>query len=279
MAHRLRDRFIARLIRATTIADRSQRAFDRARSMVVARFAPDGALEHLNDLAYNARTVYAPGTAQFRAALFNWEEEVFARWLPPAPARVLIGGAGGGREAFALAERGYDVVAFEPSASLADALNRRSDALAVRGYQARYEDLPGLQAVPGGPSASSLDALSPFDAAVVGWGSYSHLRTASARARALRNMSGATTGPMIVRLYTAPAWAEQPPTGVRRWLDRVGLRSPTDRFTPYVGFYHLSTADEIREEASEAGLEVAHLSLDDRDGRWPHAVLVRSHTA
>ena len=61
------------------------------------------------------------------------------------PGRLLIGGAGGGREAFALAARGYEVVAFEPSAALARSMVQHAPAgISVEALIGRYEDLPWL---------------------------------------------------------------------------------------------------------------------------------------
>ena len=65
--------------------------------------------------------------------------------FPDPPGRVLIGGAGGGREAFALAARGYEVVAFEPSADLARSMVQHPPAgISVEALIGRYEDLPSL---------------------------------------------------------------------------------------------------------------------------------------
>ena len=49
--------------------------------------------------------------------LYPWETDWFERRLPSPPASILIGAAGGGREAAALRDLGYQVRAFEPSAS------------------------------------------------------------------------------------------------------------------------------------------------------------------
>ena len=51
-----------------------------------------------------------------RTTLFDWEETWFAQDLPPAPARILVGGCGWGREVRALKDRGYSVVGFDPLA-------------------------------------------------------------------------------------------------------------------------------------------------------------------
>src|SRR5687767_14651727 len=47
--------------------------------------------------------------------LFDWEEQVVREHFPPPPARVVVTGAGAGREVLALLRLGYDAVGFEPS--------------------------------------------------------------------------------------------------------------------------------------------------------------------
>src|SRR4051794_9728091 len=110
----------------------AHRYFDKARSRAVVRWASEDVLEAFNALAYESDKAYVPGTRKFRHHLFAWETAAIGRFFPPAPARLLIGGAGGGREAFALAERGYEVVAFEPAAGLAAGMADTASSSRVR---------------------------------------------------------------------------------------------------------------------------------------------------
>jgi hypothetical protein len=79
----------------------------------------------------------------FRSYLFPKEEKIIKEYFPPPPARCLIGAAGGGREALALAGMGYEVLAFEPVPQLALALAGRKVSN-MRVYCARYEEMPRL---------------------------------------------------------------------------------------------------------------------------------------
>jgi hypothetical protein len=270
---RLSDRLLARAIRATTVVDTAARRFDRVRSAIVTRFASESVLDAYNELTYDATPVYEAGTASFRQGLFNWEKEMIARAFPSAPGTVLVGGAGGGREAFALAALGFDVVAFDPSAGLARSMARESrrdgrvDALI-----GRYEDLPLLVRVTDGARVD-LRALARFDAAMFGWTSYSHVRTRAARVAALRTFAELTEGPIVVSFFLARQSPHNPPSRARRVARALGFRATGDSFTPYIGFYHHSTAAEIEDEVREAGLELAHACYDDLDGRWPYLVL------
>ena len=270
-------RLLARIIRLSTVVDRAARRFDQVRCVVVTRWASPSVLDAYNDLAYERTPVYRAGTPHFRHTLFNWEAEAIAGAFPDPPGRLLIGGAGGGREAFALAARGYEVVAFEPSADLARSMVQHAPAgIRVEALIGRYEDLPSLRSAATGARVD-LRLQGPFAAALLGWTSFSHLRTSTARIAALQGMGELTSGPMVLSFYTRrPRHA--PPSGLwHRVAEALGLRFTGDLFTPYVGFYHLSDPDELADEVRAAGLEIVQGSFDELDGRWPYLV-VRRHS-
>src|SRR5258708_387635 len=96
-------RSVARFIHATYSLDRLYTRFDQARSTVVLALASDALLEAHNDVYYGGMRE----RGVIRRGLFEWERAVISRFFPSAPARVLVGAAGLGREAIALAEMGY----------------------------------------------------------------------------------------------------------------------------------------------------------------------------
>jgi hypothetical protein len=257
-----------RIIRATLLVDGSQRLFDQMRSAVVARFATAGLLAAYNDVAYGMSANYIAGSPVFRARLFHWEEEVTARVFPPPPARLLVGGAGGGREALAWAQEGYEIVAFEPSLPLASSMVTAAAGRAITPLVGRYEDLPALNRV---ESSTKVDVtgLGPFGATVFGWTSYSHIRTREGRLTALGRMAALTDGPVVLSFYARSSKQMDSGSIVRRVGRAIGFRQTGDAFSPYVGFYHWSTREEIEQEIAEAGLEIVASSYDDNDGRWP----------
>jgi hypothetical protein len=243
-------RLLARIIRLSTIVDRAARRFDQVRSVLVTRWASPSVLDAYNDLA-------------------------IAGAFPEPPGRLLVGGAGGGREAFALAARGYEVVAFEPSADLARSMVQHAPAgLSVEALIGRYEDLPSLTSAATGASVD-LRLQRLFAAALLGWASFSHLRTSTARIAALQAVGELTSGPIVLSFYTRrPRHA--PPSGFwHRVAEALGVRFEGDLFTPYVGFYHLSDPDELADEVRAAGLEIVQGSFDELDGRWPYLVIRR----
>lgn len=99
----------------------------------------------------------------------DWEDAWLRRWLPPAPARVLVGAAGAGREVIFLRGGRYEVTALEPSAALAGAC--RAGAPGSRVIEARYEDVAAGRALAG----------ERFDAVLLGLGSLSHVLDAPSR--------------------------------------------------------------------------------------------------
>ena len=164
---------MARLLHATRLVDRLFRKFEGARLELVLALASDRLLSRYNDLTYAHSEAYHPGSSRYRDALHPWEETVVSSHFPAPPSRVLIGAAGGGREAFALARRGYGVVAFEPS-PLADRMSAaRAPDADVEIYRARYGDLPHVRTLDG--RLVDLAATAKFDAGIIGWASFSHL--------------------------------------------------------------------------------------------------------
>jgi hypothetical protein len=268
----------ARALYATRAADWFYRAADRARSELVAAWASDDVLDRFNDMAYASTRSYRPGDASFRAYLFPWEEEAISRFFPQASAHVLVGGAGGGREALALVALGYRVTAFEPSSRLAAALAARAreiDGLTV--YRARYEDLPLLEET-SRPGVVALDALPRIDAVIVGWGSFSHLRAQRFRVAALESLARATGGPILVSFLGLFDNRQAPRSALgrlRRALPRRQGRGPGDAFSVAIGFYHRTNEQEVDDLASAAGLEIVYRSFDMRDTNWPHVVFRR----
>ena len=265
----------ARLILASRIIDKSYSIFDRARSALILALAPEAVISSFNDLVYGRDVSYDPESPTFRRGLFAWEEKVIATYFPRPPSRVLVGGAGGGREVLALVEKGYEVTAFEPSAPLAAAMSSRfAERSNIRVYRARYEDMPHL--FPARPDAASttLEARSKFGAAVFGWGSYSHLRTEAQRIRVLSSFRRYVHGPILLsftKSLATPSHTGRSRSAVKKWLKP----DSNDFFSVYSGFTHAVRVTELEAAARQSGLKIIHLNEGlTADALSPHAVLV-----
>jgi len=157
----------ARRTRTSLLIDKAYLFFDRVRARAIPRLVSDAVIDAYNDLAYGETQAYRADCSTFRRGLFGWEEQATRCFFPPAPARVLIGGADGGREAFALGGMGYEVVASEPSVRLATTmLEGTPEGMNIRAFRARYEELPMLRSLRAGTADEDLGRLAPFDAAI-----------------------------------------------------------------------------------------------------------------
>jgi hypothetical protein len=269
----------ARAIRASMLVDRALSRYDRLRSFLVTCAATDGVLDAYNDLVYGATKVYDASAPEFRERLFNWEAELVQRVFPPPPGRVLVGGAGGGRETFELISRGYAVAAFEPSDVLARSMADRAATSGhpVEVFLARYQDLPMLRRV-GTDQVVDLRCGGRFDAAMLGWSSFSHIRHRHDRILTLQRFAEVTDGPVVASFFLRRD-TNRPRHKLSQWAGRLGLRAHGDRFTPHIGFFHQSSADELEAEVADAGLVQVAVSYNDTDGYWPWIAVARPDVA
>lgn len=130
----------------------------------------------LDEEAYASRRyAYHDTDAHNLRGLFDWEERALDAF--PARGRLLVTAAGGGREVIALARRGYDVLGCECN-----------DRLRARAH--RLLEQLGLDAeIVAVPRDRCFIATQPFDAAIVGWGSWTFLRGSAARRRFLEELA------------------------------------------------------------------------------------------
>lgn len=263
----------ARLVGATASVDRAYRLFDRLRSRTVLALGTDGFFDWYNDFCYGRTPLYRADSPAFRRGLFDWERAAISRFFPAPPASVLVGGVGGGREAFGLAELGYAVAAFDPSQRLASSMIEKLGPLhrAIEVFEGGFGDLPRLRTAGRGGPITDLSARARFEAAVLGWASFSHLRHDRDRVEALREMARLTRGPILVSYFgrtEAEAESETGPGG--SVPGRSAQHGPGASFSVQVGFYRALAESEVRRVVAEAGLEVAAI---DGTTNWPHAIV------
>ena len=182
--------------------------------------------------------------------LFEWEQEAVRAHFPPPPARVVVTGAGAGREVLGLLSLGYDAVGYEPSAPLRDAGDALLDS---QGHPGRLH-LSERDVLP--------EAAGACDAVMVGWGSYMLMPGRARRVSFLREVRAAlpeggtvlcsfnvqTPQAAYYRLIACVANAIR---RVRR-SERVELG---DSLIPQ--FVHYFTEGEIREELQDGGFRMA----------------------
>jgi len=235
---------------ATGLIDRGYRSFDRLRSRFMVACGSDEFFDTYNDLVYS-RKKWAVRMAT--EGLYPFEQRAISRYFLTPPGTVLIGAAGSGREALALARQGYGVVAFEPIRPLATSLAKTCGALPIESLIGRYQDLPIVRSVSNRSATIDLRSRPSFSAAILSSRSISHLRSDQHCIATLRHFGELTHGPILVS-----------------WFPYSG--GPTRRFHVNVGLFRSFTGAEIRALAEGAGLEV--LYFDDEDD-W-YAVLRNS---
>ena len=216
--------------------------------------------------------------------LHTWEEPWFRRRLPELPARVLIGACGTGREAVALAARGYRVDALEPAPDFVDESRRRlGDQAHV--YKLSYEQLSdavldGRVPVEGIPNG-------PYDAVILGSGSLTHVLDADEQARLLASVSRlCPQGPILASFFCDTEEASVPAgralrlgRSIGRALARARRMPPShsDRlsYRAHSGFAYTFTPSEIERLARAIGRPLAWENDDQKLGRFHYATFLR----
>jgi SAM-dependent methyltransferase len=264
-----------RLVQSSRVIDWASHLFRIARSELVVRFASEEFFGRYNEAVYGSHGEYVSGSVNFRDELFPWETQAIRDYFPPPPARVLIGGAGGGREAFALARMGYEVVAFEPSKGLVRSMaDNISEGLRVDVYRSAYELLPILLDPRVDTPTASLKRMKPFDAAILGWGSFTHIRTPERRLQALASFGEVTNGPILMSFLSRVGHIQRLPQILSRVSPIPMCYDRGDEFRLQMGYIHFFNRGELLELADRAELRVE--CYYDGLVHSAHAILVPS---
>lgn len=212
------------------------------------RESVDGRLYTYLDEDYNSR------------GLAEWEEAVVEEHFSPG-SRVIVTGAGGGREVLALLDRGFDAVGYEPNAGFVAAggelLLRRGHGDRLR--QSRRDAFPA--------EAGRCDAV------IVGWGSYMLI---AGRARRIEFLSQARSrldegDPILVSFFAIgrkPRYFELT-AGIANVIRRLRRSEPVESGDTFVPNYaHYFTRDEIVDELRAGGFELVSFEAQP----YAHAV-------
>ena len=259
---------------ASTLA----RLVSTARDEAMLAWIPPERRARINDLLYATQRTYAPGGNAFEQGLFEWERTALAHPRFPRGGRVLVGGAGGGREMAALRALGYGVVGFDPCEPLVQSgralLDEGGSASLVT---ASYADL--VRAARGDSTAlAPLLARGPFDAVVLGWGSFSYLSSTDEAVELLRALRRLAPAAPVLLSFLRPTGAADAAPGrfqsmLRRIFARLGAPARVgagDAFAPWSGFYRAVAMGDVGTMAARAGYEIAILRAD----WYAHALLV-----
>lgn len=206
-------------------------------------------MHEVDDAVYRQRQSYQDDEYNLRG-LFDWEEDVVNRHFSGCR-RLLLLGAGGGREAISLARMGYEVVGFECNRALVETANR---ILAREGAS-------GTASVAWLERDAAPDAAERFDGVIVGWSAYMLVFGRRSRIRLLGGLHAqvAADGPLLISFFTRPSDSPRlrsiarVANGIRRVLRRPLVEIGDDLAPNYV---HRFTAAEVEAELRESGFRL-----------------------
>jgi len=264
----------ARLDRAATRTQKNLRRFTGA---VLGRALTSAEQSELSIAVYDALARTGADLGQPHP----WEPAWWKTHLPPAPARVLVGACGDGREMVALRQMGYQVDGFEPARRPVRACRERlghGSTVAT----ATYADF--VAAVTSGrPNSDDIAAIAErqYDAFVFGWGSLGHVLVGDERTALVAAADASCpNGPLLATFWLGVSLHALGRSGQlgQRVGDRIarlrGLHDADDRvsFGSWFGFNRVFTNEEIEALGAAVG----------RETRWgdatqyPHVAWVKA---
>lgn len=214
--------------------------------------------DHLDEIddRYHGTSAFARSQHNL-CGLFYWERQCIERF--PATGRILVTAAGGGREMLALARMDYTLDGCECNPLLAAVANRLLTSLGC-----------SVTVVARGAFAAPR---SPYDAAILGWGSYALMRGRSNRIRFLKSLASVIQ-PGAPVMLSFPTRAEGARGLKVTWalataLRRLSRREPIELGDNLHRFsIHHFTRAELESEIRDAGYEL--LLYNETD--YGHAV-------
>jgi 2-polyprenyl-3-methyl-5-hydroxy-6-metoxy-1,4-benzoquinol methylase len=205
-----------------------------------------------------------------RRGLFDWERKAIEKFFRPR-SRIVIAGAGGGREALAMVAQGFEVMAFDPDERLIGECRSRLTT----------EEAQRLSLLTVPPNAVPALGDADFDAGIVGWGALGHMTSKSVRAEFLRRFGDLLKpgAPLLIsfHLRAAQSRADSLRHAIAKSVAAVTAgRKPEagDRFRieSTALFLHLFTPEEAKAEIEASGFSVVHFG----DSPEAHVVAIKN---
>lgn len=196
------------------------------------------------------QTYQAEGNT-FKRGLFEWEQRLFSHTAFPTSGRILIGGAGGGREADHFLKHGYQVVAFEPS-DLCDSLKTWASAdPACFVEKISYQQFTQVL-------GTNSPLFQSFDAIVVGWGSFAHILEDSPREAFLLACKKQYPAAPIALSYLARSSV---PSRLRTYANRFLADADCNiEFKSHAGFLRVDHPKRLEGWLTQLGFDVLYHS-------------------
>ncbi len=216
-------------------------------------------LHFIDEIYYNTNEIYGSEDHNHRG-LFAWEKQVIHDYFKPSQ-RILLLGAGGGREIAALRSLGYEIDGFECNPQLVERANR---------LLKKANLVPDVRWA---PRDQSPQESKKYDALIIGWGVYTLIAGKQQRIKLLKQLRDQIReeGPLLLSFFHRqnPDWQFKVVVAIgnisRRLLGREHL-DLGDVIDP--NYQHYFTREEILAELTEGGFNLQHYSTQD----YGHAV-------
>lgn len=200
----------------------------------------------LGELFYSRQHFYWTDEWNKRG-LFDWEKRVVERSFSECK-KLLVAGAGGGREVIALRKLGFDVAGFESHPGFVRFAN---------GLLEREGLVPDIRLAPW-DHCPKIDG--EYDGVIVGWGAYMHIRGREGRVRFLRELRDMVVmgSPILLSFYTTSENSRH-----FRWVAWIGgvVARVLGREPVHVGdslvpnYTHFFTKKRLESELMDGGFE------------------------
>lgn len=265
----------ARLMIWSFELDRVARALAILREELAFRTFTEQDWVELGRSLYARANRYSRGSDHNESGLFAFESNAIELAFPPAPATILVGACGRGREIFALLERGYRIAAaYDPVEPFIDSLREDPRLLKIRDrlWVSTHQTVQSL------PLFRELSQTGLVDAVVVGWGSYTHVRGTARRVEFLRALRAlCPSGPVLLSFFAETVSEPERPARLRATLRRIlgttsSTAEPGDGLNRGQGATHRFTEEAFVREAAQAGYRVKR--WQEHDFAAAHAILV-----
>jgi hypothetical protein len=191
---------------------------------------------------------------------FDWETPLLDRYFRRG-SRILVAGAGAGREVLALRKAGFDAEGFECSLSLVRASEKFFDQLGEPKY---VTHCPPDMVPPGPPT---------YDGLIVGWGAYTHIPTNLRRVAFLQalRLRALPHSPLVISFFLRNTYSYDTVVYRTATLCRRFLRGGKEPLNPgdhleWSRYVHRFTRDEVEGELRTAGFRVEHYREETNAG-------------
>jgi hypothetical protein len=192
-----------------------------------------------------------------RSGLWDWEAEIISKYFPSCQ-QILLAGAGGGREIYALSKQGYKVDGFECNPQFVEYANKflQQENIDSQVILAPRDCCPQFERV--------------YNGAIIGWGAYTNIQGKQHRIEFLKQMRSYLQPGSPILLSFFPRTTD---TNFLKLIAFLGnaiakirnLESIEigDSLFPHRIFVHYFTKIEIQQELEQAGFELDF--YDDRE--------------